>query len=161
MLCCFCVIRSKGWWSLEETSNQTHLNLKRWSACYWTMMSWRRNVSVWRHDLNPCTFSRSNHEYEGTFLFFKNHCVFSCSASETGGEEAARGEQQGEGAQEKKGEVRWEGMISRKIHIHTRFHRVIFFWAEVLDWMWNITLERNRSVLNTVHLPSSLPGFCV
>lgn len=36
---------------------------------------------------------------------------FSCSASETGGEEAAGGEQQGERAQEKEGEVRREGTV--------------------------------------------------
>lgn len=36
---------------------------------------------------------------------------FPCSASETGGEAAAGGEQQGERAQKKEGEVRREGTV--------------------------------------------------
>ena len=40
-------------------------------------------------------------------------CVSSCSAAETGREEAAGGVQQGEGAQEEEGEVRWEGKCVR------------------------------------------------
>ena len=39
------------------------------------------------------------------------HCVFSCSASKTGGEEAAGGVQQGERAQEEEGEVCREGTV--------------------------------------------------
>lgn len=63
-------------------------------------------------------FLYRNFKEEGGDIEKIINCVFSsCSASETGGEEAAGGVQQGEGAQEKEGEVRREGTVQHVSYI--------------------------------------------
>ncbi len=69
----------------------------------------RSHIFVWIKFSFLCTKADAYPNYKKgrrKKTFLKVHRVFSCSASETGGEETAGGEQQGEGAQEKEGEVR-------------------------------------------------------
>lgn len=122
------VTRSKGWSSLEAALNQTPSNLKRWSACCWTMMSWRRSVSAELPPTNPQDLLRIIKVFQAL------HFVSSCSTSKTRGEEAARGVQQGEGAQKKEGEVCWEGNSNLKHHLREAKKEATRDEADGLRW---------------------------